>query len=246
MLAATRQRVLDSLAPDAVVLDVGGWADPFGRADWVIDLMPYESRGLYEQEGWVAPRGEAERFSRETWIERDLCDREPYPFADKQIDFAICSHTLEDLRDPLWVCSELIRIAKAGYIEVPSRLEEQSWGVNGPFAGWSHHRWLIDVSDGRIDFVSKLHALHSREDWYFPTAFWERLGEEERIQSLWWEGSFACRERVMFDDEQVDEYLGSFVSRERAARAPLPPAGRRRFMSMVRRAVGGSMARSRR
>jgi hypothetical protein len=219
MLAASRQRLFDSLAADAVVLDVGGWADPFERADWVIDLMPYETRGLYQRKGWVDRPRANERFRNETWIERDVCSREPFPFTDKQIDFAICSHTLEDLRDPLWVCSELVRIAKAGYIEVPSRLEEQSWGVNGAFVGWSHHRWLIEIADGWIEFVSKLHALHGRKDWYFPTGFWERLSEEERVQTLWWEGSFACRERVMLDDAEVDEYLRSFVVGELAARA---------------------------
>src|SRR5204863_8798249 len=37
------------------------------------------------------------------------------------------------------------RVGKAGYIEVPSRLEEQTLGVHGPWVGWSHHRWLVDV-----------------------------------------------------------------------------------------------------
>jgi hypothetical protein len=34
-----------------VVLDVGGWGRPFTRADWVLDLMPYETRGLYGRDG---------------------------------------------------------------------------------------------------------------------------------------------------------------------------------------------------
>ena len=58
----------------------------------------------------------------------------------------ICSHTLEDLRDPLWVCAELVRVAKAGYVEVPSRAAEQSRGWEHPrIAGLSHHRWLIEI-----------------------------------------------------------------------------------------------------
>jgi hypothetical protein len=213
------------LGPEDVVLDVGGWADPFDRADWVIDLMPYDTRGLYERAGWVPPRRGVERFTAETWIQRDLCDREPFPFADRQIDFVICSQTLEDLRDPLWVCGELIRVAKAGYIEVPSRLEEQSWGVNGAFVGWSHHRWLIDVAGGAVEFTVKLHALHSRPEWYFPAGFWNRLSEEDRVQALWWEDGFGYRERPIMDDRDADEYLRPFVARELAARrlpAPSP------------------------
>jgi hypothetical protein len=226
MLESSRRRLLETLPADAVVLDVGGWADPFERADWVIDLMPYETRGLYGREGWVTPRTEPERFTAETWIQRDLCDREPFPFADDEVDFVICSHTLEDLRDPVWVCGELIRVAKAGYLELPSRLEEQSWGVNGPFVGWSHHRWLVDVGEHGVEFVSKPHLLHSSEGRYFPAGFWERLSDAERVQTLWWEGGFSHSERVIFDAHESEEYLSGFVARELAARpaAQTPPA----------------------
>ena len=43
----------------------------------------------------------------------------PYPFKAKEFDFIICSHVLEHLDDPVRVCAEFSRIAKAGYIEVP-------------------------------------------------------------------------------------------------------------------------------
>jgi hypothetical protein len=52
-----------------VVLDVGGWAKPLPRADWVLDLMPYETRGAYG----TSDSG-PERFTTDTWIERDICD----------------------------------------------------------------------------------------------------------------------------------------------------------------------------
>jgi hypothetical protein len=220
MLANSRSRLLHSLPDEAVVLDVGGWADPFERADWVLDVMPYDSRGLYVRQGWTAPRPEQrDRFTRETWIQRDVCDRQPFPFADEQIDFAVCSHTLEDIRDPIWVCSELNRVAKAGYIEAPSRLEEQSWGVEGPFVGWGHHRWLVEIVDGEIEFVAKPHSLHGRESHYFPAGFWECLSEEERVQTFWWEKGFSYRERVIVEPAESDVYLGGFVSRELALRS---------------------------
>jgi len=192
--------------------------------------MPYDTRGLYERKGWVESRRIDERFTAETWIERDICDRERFPFSDKQIDFVVCSQTLEDLRDPIWVCSEMNRIAKAGYIEVPSRLEEQSWGVNGPFVGWSHHRWLIDVSDGRLEFVLKLHSIHARPEQHFPPGFWARLTAPERVQTLWWQGGFSYRERVLLDKDESDRYLSAFVSRELAAR----PIARPRLAFMRR------------
>ncbi len=194
MLPASRRRLLDSLRADAVVLDIGGWADPFNRADWVMDMQPYETRGLYERRGWIErTEDEPQRFTEETWLRRDICDREPYPFEDGQLDFVICSHTLEDIRDPVWVCSEMARIAKAGYIEVPSILEELCFGFRGPLVGWDHHRWLIEVdeAESRIEFTFKDHTLHSRPEAHFPAGFRELLSEEERVSTLWWDGDFT-------------------------------------------------------
>jgi hypothetical protein len=220
MLASSVQRILERVGPDDVVVDIGAWGRPLTRADWVIDLMPYGTRGLYGHDGELP-----ERFSADTWIQRDICDREPLPFEDDQADFVICSHTLEDIRDPVWVCSEIQRIGKAGYIEVPSRLEEQSYGFQGPWVGWGHHHWLIEVRGDRIEFVFKHHVLHGRESDHFPEGFQQQLSEEERVESLWWEGTFEAAEVVLMSAEELDPYLSEFVARELAAR---PGASRRR------------------
>ena len=210
MLAASADRILNLLSDDDLVLDVGGWAAPFPRADWVIDLMPYETRGLYGE--WDR---DAERFGPATWVERDLCDREPWPFEDDRFDFAVCAQTLEDVRDPVWVCSELIRVARAGYIEVPSRLEEQTLGIHGPWVGWSHHHWLIDVQADRIEFVFKSHVLHGREEFRFPAGFVDPLAPTDRVQELWWERDFDYGERILIDPAEHDHYLASFVASHR-------------------------------
>lgn len=214
MLAASRRRLLDRLRDTDVVLDIGGWADPLSRADWVIDLMPYATRGLYEREGWVEPRDDGpERFTEETWIQRDVCDPEPFPFGDGEIDFVVCAHTLEDVRDPLRVCAEMIRVGRAGYVEVPSRLEEQSFGVEGAWVGWGHHRWLTEVGDRRIEFVHKNHAVAADGN-HFPAGFWERLSDEERVETLWWEGGFEASERTLIGADAIREHLSGYVQRK--------------------------------
>jgi Methyltransferase domain len=232
MLPASRERIETMLADDDLVLDVGGWASPWERADWVIDLMPYETRGLY---GASDPA--AERFRAGTWVERDFCDREPWPFADDQFDFAVCSHTLEDVRDPVFVSSELNRVARAGYLEVPSRLEEQSWGVIGPYVGWSHHRWLVDVRDDRIEFVAKPHVIHANPAFHFPAGVAGTLSAEERVASLDWRGGFGYGERIFVEAEELDAYLAEPVRAhgpELEGRLPRPgPLARLR--SIVRR-----------
>lgn len=247
MLEANRKRLLERLGPDEVVLDIGGWGDPFERADWVIDVFPYETRGFYERQGWGEQRNRhAERFTQQTWIQRDVCDREPFPFADRSIDFVICSHTLEDIRDPIWVCAEMNRVAKAGYIEVPSRLEEQSWGCAGQYVGWDHHRWLIDVDDRTITFAFKVHSLHAQPDQYFPPGFWNQLADEERVHSLWWEGGFDYRERIFADEQETARELSSFVERELARRGvsrTRPPSSPPAPLKRLKRRLGASLGR---
>ena len=181
---------VDRLPQDGLLLDVGGWAAPLARADWVIDLMPYETRGLY---------GHAtnERFTAETWVQHDVCT--PWPFEDGQFDFAVCSHTLEDIRDPVFACKELQRVAKAGYIEVPSRIEEHMTGMNGPWPGWSHHRWVCEIEDDAITFVHKSHAI--------PGIPHKELPLERRVQWLWWEESFGYRERFLTSIDEHDAYF---------------------------------------
>src|SRR5688572_26859442 len=158
MLESSRERILREVADEALVLDVGGWGRPFPRADWVIDMKEHATRGLYGSE----PGGE-ERFRAETWVQRDICDAKPWPFEDDQFDFVVCSQTLEDVRDPVRVCAEIVRVGKAGYVETPSRLEEQSYGYQGPWVGWGHHHWLVEVDGDRIEFVFKHHVMHGRE-----------------------------------------------------------------------------------
>ena len=226
MLERSRQRLLAELPSDALVLDVGGWAKPFARADAVIDLMPFETRGLY---GYDEGSREAERFSAASWVRHDICSRQPWPFADAEFDFVICSHTLEDIRDPVWVCSEMQRVGRRGYIEVPSRLEEQTYGVQGPWVGWGHHHWLIEVEPDppAISFVFKHHIIHGRPEMQFPRSFWEQLGPDERVETLWWDGSFEARERVIVDAAEADAWLAAPV----AARAdgPAPDSAAKRL-----------------
>ena len=197
MLEANRERTDSLLAGDDLTLDVGGWASPWERADWVIDLMPYSTRGLYGSS-----------------------------FEDNQFDFAVCSHTLEDVRDPVFVCAELNRVARAGYIEVPSRLQEQSWAVWGdPLVGWSHHRWLVEVDGDRIEFVSKPHVIHANPSFYFPAGVAATLSAEEQVEYLFWDGGFEYGERFFPDAAGLDAYLESPVARHREAllaRVPRP------------------------
>ncbi len=232
MLGASRERLLAEIPDHALVLDVGGWAKPFARADAVIDLMPYDTRGLY---GYDGDRSD-ERFTEDTWTVHDLCGRLRWPYADNAFDFAVCSHTLEDVRDPLAVCDELVRVARAGYVEVPSRLEEQTWGVHGRFAGWPHHHWLCDVdpSEPRIEFLYKNAVVHT-EGYHFPAAFGARLDSERRVSRFWWTASFSYCERIIMDREELLAALREPVQAHVGEMSPpSPPSLARRLTYAAR------------
>lgn len=212
-------RILASLAPTDVVLDIGGWARPFNRANYVIDAEPYATRGYYGA-ALPAQGPTREHFTEDRWIQRDICDKTPFPFGDKEIDFVVCSHTLEDVRDPLWVCSEMVRVAKRGYIEVPSRLAETCRGVEPGQVGWTHHRWLVDIEPGQVRFLMKYHMLHSHWRYSFPASYLRGLPADRRVQWLDWEGSFAFSETTIHGLDNIARELEGFVQRVR----PYPKA----------------------
>jgi hypothetical protein len=232
-------RVLEAIAESDRVLDIGGWARPFNRADYVLDAEPWDTRGYYGA-GRPAQGGLAERFTRDTWIRRDICEHTPFPFADKFFDFVICSHTLEDIRDPLWVCAEMMRVGRRGYIEVPSRLAESCRGTEPGQVGWSHHRWLVDIDANRIRFTMKYHRIHSHWRFSLPASMLASLPDSQQVQWLFWNDRFACEEVTIHGVENIERELEAFV-------ASVRPYPRWLVLADTRaRQVAGLAARARR
>ena len=64
------------------------------------------------------------------------------PFIDDQFDFVIASHVLEHVKDPKFFISELERVSKKGYIELPTKLED-----NLVFENKKDHLWHMDFDD---------------------------------------------------------------------------------------------------
>ena len=210
------QTKIEALVGDGLVLDIGGWCDPFLRADYVLDVFPYETRGLaYHGIGklpisCVYPDSlPGERFTKKTWFVHDICSERPFPFPDKMFDFVVCSHTLEDVRDPLRACSEIIRIGKAGYIETPSRIGEMLMSYDG-LVGAVHHRWLVDIRGNRISFRMKHHFLHTSTDFYIPPSYKRTMDRMQGIAFLFWENSFEYEEIAGYEYyRETSEFIKS-------------------------------------
>lgn len=211
MRVESQKRLPEMIKKDDLVLDVGGWFAPLNRADYILDIMPYETRN---RAGAILPDvWPEERFTRETFLQRDICDT-PWPFRDKQFDFVICSHTLEDIRDPVAVCRELNRVAKAGYIEVPSRIVESTRGVERPFyCGYYHHRWLCDIEGTEIRFTFKPAMLHAYRKFHFRKRWYHKVNPRYDSVGFFWQGSFGYREEVIIDRDEVQAGLLDFKRR---------------------------------
>jgi len=245
MLSSATERILAVLADDARVLDVGGWAAPFNRATHVLDIEPYETRGILGSYG-PGP----ERFSVDTWIVRDMCARDPWPFPDGYFEFSVCATTLEDVRDPIWACSEMSRVARAGYVEVPTVEAELMQYVpqQGPWLGHLHHRWFCEREGEGLVFMHKDHSIHF--DWRLRVLprWHPLLTEADQLLGLFWESELPAREEFLSYDThaQVMDRLAARVQarfgpsaseirlnelREslRRARASLPRPGRARL-----------------
>lgn len=190
--------VVSTLPEHFKVLDIGGAAAPCARADVILDYVPYEAMAANQAWG-----GEKIRCTKDSWVVHDICDRKPFPFPDKYFDFAFCTHVLEDIRDPLWVCSEIIRISKAGFIETPSRLYETSYGIEAKrLAGAVHHRWILDTADAKVRFTMKYSWVH------LPWVARHKppLGED-RFFKFEWQDSFEYFENYQHGGKDVLDFL---------------------------------------
>jgi hypothetical protein len=78
-----------------------------------------------------------------------------------KFDYAICTHTLEDISNPFFVCREIEKIASAGLIIVPSKYIELSRFNH--FRGFIHHRWIFDFIKGQFTGFPKVNLIeHER------------------------------------------------------------------------------------
>ena len=70
------------------------------------------------------------------------------PFEDNQFDFVIASHVIEHVEDIKFFISELERVSKKGYIELPTKLED-----NLVFENKKDHLWHMEFDDDNSQLV---------------------------------------------------------------------------------------------
>lgn len=177
------------------VLDVGGAGNPFPRANVICDL----TFGCSAQRNGAPPALQEGVTHVEAIVEK-------LPFADNEFDFVYCTQVLEHVADPIAACRELSRVARRGFIEVPSRHSEMLHGNPS-------HRWLIDRESDLLVFCARRFVDHPLDNFlYGVTAGNDRLNElvEETFRNVFnhqilFEGELKCRvEEGSSDTDRFD------------------------------------------
>ena len=81
------------------------------------------------------------------------------PFKDKEFDFVVCAHVIEHVNDPIFFKKEIERIGKSGYIELPTRLNDNMvFGCDEEIFG---HKWWFEFDDDekKLVFSKKINAI---------------------------------------------------------------------------------------
>lgn len=192
----SRQNALRLIAdnPDWKIIDVGAGRFPISRANVATDVEPWDE--VYENRSAV-------------FIQTESLSG----FQNNEFDFAWCSHVLEHVTNPSEFLSEMQRIARAGYIEVPTPLFCNL--VRGNEIGHkSHIRWDPDndelvISPHRQLLTPILH--HSELKLLYP------LFRPEMVTELVWHTEIKFRlveeqnfpeERFWFDVDEEWQQLG--------------------------------------
>lgn len=169
-----------NIKPTDFVLEIGSGDNPNPRSDILCDRYITTN---HERAGGFTIR-----------IDRPMvvADGMRLPFPDQSFDYVITSHIFEHMDDPAEFAREIMRVGKAGYIEVPSAISERVFG-------WNFHHWYCGIRDGVLTFTPKkegeqfggfFHRLIARELWFRR---WFEEHEHEWYVRMEWKEKIAIR-----------------------------------------------------
>lgn len=213
MIKENLQKVFDITRNLPCVLDIGGINTPLNTATHIADVLSYTKL--------KAPISKTEpiRYDESRFAQFDIC-RKPWPYPDKFFDFAYTAQTFEDTRDPIGACEEMMRVAKAGYIEVPSRLRESFHRKSGFFwrrligrplrVGFAHHRWLCEQSGNGLIFTMKHAAIYQRQFMITASDIGRKLTEKEANLGFFWNDHFDVSEQLLIEPYEIEKNFAEF------------------------------------
>jgi len=177
------------------VVDLGGsqdlWArkyihlcvDEWDPVEWAQKYPDNLEDGLIEKMKWIKGDLDHPMF----WADFEFWD----------FDFAICSHVVEHLSNPLMLLSLMSEVAKEGIIMVPHKTTELRRGVHyKDTRGMLPHRWICTYQDDVFRLYPKLSFIEVLD---FPWVDDSDYDPGELM--LWWKGKI---EYEIVSDKEID------------------------------------------
>lgn len=227
-IAWSLRRVHCPVGRGALVLEVGSGASPYFRANVLCDA--------YEET--------QERFFTPLVHDRPtvLAFVEELPFKDDAFDFVIASHVLEHSAEPEKFVTEIQRVAKAGYIEVPDAFMER-------LTHYDFHRLEItDDADGLIIRKKKgyiqdeevVGLFHNKARPFFPK--WvARFPFQFHVRYYWSKDTGGIRYKVLNPECPADWPAPQSLVPDETPRLPLMAAVKQKTLAVLRRLFSQSI-----
>jgi hypothetical protein len=180
---STRVHALNLVSenPDWKVLDLGSGADGVKVANTYADIENLK-----------------DNFPGKRFVQTEASTT---PFEDKEFDFVFAIHIAEHVSDPFLFCSELTRIGKRGFIEVPTPFFDNLvvGNSNPPPHG---HVWWITFDNIKKEIVFK-QRYQIVQEMAVPadTTFLLPFFRDSMVTEMYWENTIELRK-----DESVFEW----------------------------------------
>jgi Methyltransferase domain len=142
-----------TLRPDSKIVDFGGSMGSEFRP-YLTDIVDFNPPNIDNNHNIIFHAFDL--HSPELWEQ----------FPDNYFDFAICTHTLEDIRDPRYVVQQISRVAKSGFMAVPNRHQEMSHVESPYYLGYCHHRWIFHHTQEGLLALAKFAPLARSANWF--------------------------------------------------------------------------------
>jgi len=216
------RRLYCPVEKDALVLEVGSGASPYFRANVLCDA--------YEET--------QERFFTPLVHDRPtiLAFVEQLPFRDDVFDFVIASHVLEHSAQPEKFISEIQRVGKAGYIEVPDAFMER-------LTHYGFHRLEITDNDDELIIRKKknyiqdnevVELFHNKAQPIFPK--WvSRHPFHFHVRYYWEKKSGGIKYTILNPDCPADWKGPQSAVADHAPRLPLVALLKQRVLEIIRK-----------
>ena len=125
------------------------------------------------------------------------------PFKDKEFDFIIASHVAEHVEDISYFLNELARVGKKGYIEVPTKLED-----NLVFENKKAHIWhlVFDDVNNKLNISKKIQYIEP----ILTVSTIKKFNDYFRdslIIELWWEDSIEFN--IVENNPKISEKIST-------------------------------------